>query len=77
MPDLIDKDQSGFITGRQTQDNIRRVLHIDQIQMQGQQAALVSLDAENSFDCVNWRFPYHVFGKLGFQETAIQCIRGP
>ena len=77
MSDLIDEDQSGFITGRQTQDNIRRILHIiDQIQRQGLRAVLVSLDAEKAFDCVNWRFLYQVLGKLGIHEQIIKCIRG-
>lgn len=77
MPDLIDMDQSGFITGRQTQDNIRRVLHIiDQIEKRGLQAVLVSLNAEKAFDCVNWKFLYQVLGRLGFQEKIIRCIQG-
>ncbi len=77
MCDLIDEEQTGFITGRQTQGNIRRVLHtIDQIQGQGLRAVLVSLDAEKAFDCVNWRFLYQILTKLGFQEQSIQCIQG-
>lgn len=55
MTDLIEKDQPGFIIGRQTQDNIRRILHmIDHIQRQGLRAVLVSLDAKKAFDCVNF-----------------------
>ena len=77
MSDLIDEDQSGFIAGRQTQDNIRHILHIiDQIQKQGLRAVLVSLDAEKAFDCVNWKFLYQILGKLGIHEQIIQCIQG-
>lgn len=71
MSDLIDEDQSGFIKGRQTQDNVRRTLHIHQIQKQGMNAVLVSLDAEKAFDRVNWKFLYQVLERIGLQKQAI------
>lgn len=61
LPDLIDIDQTGFIRGRQTQDNIGRTLHaIRQIKKDHIKAILVSLDAEKALDCVNWEYLFNV-----------------
>lgn len=76
LPDLINKDQTGFIKGRQTQDNIRRTLHIiEQANKQHLSAALVSLDAEKAFDRVSWPFLYKVLERLGFNNQFIKCIQ--
>lgn len=57
MSELINADQAGFIRGRQTQDNIKRTLHIiNHIQETDLQAIIFSLDAEKAFDSVNWHF---------------------
>lgn len=76
VPDLIDEDQAGFITGRQTQDNIRRTLHImHKVNQNKTPAALISLDASSAFDRVSWPFLFLTLERFGFQEKAIQCIR--
>ena len=57
MPDIIDEDQTGFIKGRQAQDNIRKTIHIvEEVQRRGNSVVLVSLDAEKAFDCVGWTY---------------------
>ena len=67
MPDLTHEDQTGFMKGRQTQDNIRRTLHIiEKVNKQQISAALVSFDAEKAFDQVSWPFLYRVLERLGF-----------
>ena len=76
MQDLIEEDQSGFIKERQTQDNIRRSLHIiENIQSKGESAILVSIDAEKAFDSVNWVFLYKILEKFGLNEESVNCIR--
>lgn len=53
FPKLIHNDQTGFIRQRQTQDNIRKTLHMmDYIQKNKIKAMVISVDAEKAFDSV-------------------------
>lgn len=75
IPDLIDEDQTGFVSGRQTQDNIRRtLLIINKINKHKLPTALFSLDAMKAFDLVSWKFLYLTLERFGFEEKSIKCI---
>ena len=76
LPHLIHLNQTGFIKQRQTQDNIRRTLHIiRQITENKIESALLSLDAQNAFDAVRWKLLYKVLSKFGFHEDFIKIIQ--
>lgn len=75
LPDIIHQDQTGFIKQRQTQDNIRRTLHIMQNIILKKEAVIIGLDAEKAFDSVTWDFLYTVLGRFGFHETFIKTIQ--
>ena len=76
LPDLIHEDQCGFISERQTQDNIRRTLHIiEHIKKHNIEAAIFSFDAKQAFDRVSWPFLYGVLERLGFNSQFIACIK--
>lgn len=75
LPQLIHNDQTGFISQRQTHDNIRRSLHIlHHIQHNNLEACLVSLDAEKAFDLVSWPFLYKVLERIGMDNIFIRGI---
>lgn len=76
MSELINEDQSGFIKGCQTHDNIRRTLHIiEEVQRRGESAVLLSLDTEKAFDSVCWKFLYLCLEKFGFNSGLVNCIK--
>lgn len=75
MPEIISLDQTGFIRQRQTQDNIRRTLHVMQHIIKQVEATVVGLDAEKAFNSVRWDFLYRVLKQFNFHETLIKTLR--
>ena len=57
LPDIIAVDQTGFILGHTSSNNIRRLLNLVQFSSESKAKSLViSLDAEKALDRIQW--PY-------------------
>uniref|UniRef100_A0A3Q1CLT5 Reverse transcriptase domain-containing protein n=1 Tax=Amphiprion ocellaris TaxID=80972 RepID=A0A3Q1CLT5_AMPOC len=75
IPSIIHSDQTGFINGRHSTNNIRRLLNLISLtQRHNKEAIVMSLDAEKAFDKVNWSFLFAVLHKFGFGESFIQWV---
>lgn len=69
----METDQTGSVRDRQTQDNIRQVLHvIDHVTKGNIRAIAISLDAEMA---VHWEYLYSVLRRFGFKDDSIGCIK--
>lgn len=76
IPDLIDTDQTGFVKNRQTQDNVRRTLHlIEHISKNDIESVIISLDAEKAFDSVRWEYLYLVLKRFVFSDQLVGCLK--
>lgn len=54
LPQLVHNDQTGFISQRQTHDDIKRSLHKPYPTEWTEWAFVLGLDAEKAFDSVTW-----------------------
>ena len=76
LPFLTREDQTGFIKGRSSSFNVRRLLHIINIcQTQEIDSMIISLDAEKAFDCVEWSYPFNVLHRLNLGDNFIRWVK--
>ena len=76
MPYIVHADQVGFVKGRNSSDNVRRLLHL----MWGScdadtPIAAVSLDAEKVYDRVELAYLFYTLRVFGFGEGFIKWIK--
>lgn len=75
IPCIIDPDQVGFVKGRSSSDNLRRLLHlIWQTRESDESIAAFSLDAEKAYDRLEYSFLMHTLRKFGFGREFIKWI---
>lgn len=64
VPSIIHNNHTGFIKGRHSNNNVRRILNLmSRIQRRNTEAIVLSLE---TFDKVNWSFLFAVLRKFGF-----------
>ena len=76
LADIIHPDQVGFIQGRYSTDNIRRLIDIMWIvRNDDTPTAAISLDAEKAFDSVEWSYLFSVLEAFGFGPVFINWVK--
>lgn len=70
LPHIINNDQTGFITGRNSCNNVRRLLNI--IQQKHLKGMVMSLDAEKALE---WDFLFFTLKEFGLDENFIDWVR--
>lgn len=75
LPSIISQDQTGFMLGRHSYHNTRRLLNIIHSASSATPEIVVALDAEKAFDRVEWEYLYDIMGKFGFSRDFISWIR--
>lgn len=76
LPTLINEDQTGFIKGRNSYNNMRRLLNtIQYFQHYSKSGVVISLDAEKAFDRIEWSYLFHTLNTFGLGTTFINWVK--
>ncbi len=74
LPKLLHNNQNGFVQNRQGFHNIRRVLNILHEKAGDKDTAALSLDAQQAFDRIEWRYLFKLLPRFGFGEGFLRWI---
>ena len=76
LPHIISEDQTGFVQGRQSYFNLRRLFNIIYTESNTPSPeAVILLDAEKAFDRVEWNYLFYTLSRFGFGPSFIQLIK--
>lgn len=76
VPSLIHLDQSGFVQGRLSSNNMRRLYHIiHKASSLCSPAVAISLDAERAFDRIEWPYLFFILSKFGFAPNILKWVK--
>lgn len=68
--------ETGFIKGRYSHSNIRRLLNVIQFSQNAKKEVLaVSLDVEKAFDQVEWEYLFGVLGRFSLGSNFVDWIK--
>ncbi|KAJ0009658.1 hypothetical protein NQD34_001360 [Periophthalmus magnuspinnatus] len=76
MCSLVEADQTGFIKGRNSYYNTRRLFNIIHfLNCNKMPGAVVSMDAEKAFDRIEWEYVFEIMGRFGFGPNFVNWIK--